>query len=106
MFEFVPFTPLANFAGLPAMSVPLGEADGLPIGVQFVGRFADEATLLQLAAQLEEAAPWSGTAAEGDSRPAVTLQVAASASASSASFVSREVSPPASWVTRASVTFE
>jgi amidase len=60
VFEFVPFTPLANFAGLPAMSVPLGEADGLPIGVQFVGRFADEATLFQLAAQLEEAAPWTG----------------------------------------------
>jgi amidase len=60
VFEFVPFTPLANFAGLPAMSVPLGQADGLPIGVQFVGRFADEATLFQLAAQLEQAAPWTG----------------------------------------------
>lgn len=66
VFEFVPFTPLANFAGLPAMSVPLGEADGLPIGVQFVGRFADEATLFQLAAQLEQAAPWTGR------RPKVT----------------------------------
>jgi len=60
VFDFVPFTPLANYAGLPAMSVPLGEADGLPIGVQFVGRFADEATLFQLAAQLEQAAPWTG----------------------------------------------
>ena len=60
VFEFVPFTPLANFAGLPAMSVPLGVADGLPIGVQFIGRFADEATLFQLAAQLEQAAPWTG----------------------------------------------
>jgi len=60
VFDFVPFTPLANFSGLPAMSVPLGEADGLPIGVQFVGRFADEATLFQLAAQLEQAAPWTG----------------------------------------------
>jgi amidase len=62
VFEFVPFTPLANFAGLPAMSVPLGETDGVPIGVQFVGRFADEATLFQLAAQLEQAAPWTGRA--------------------------------------------
>jgi amidase len=60
VFDFVPFTPLANYAGLPAMSVPLGEADGLPVGVQFVGRFADEATLFQLAAQLEQAAPWIG----------------------------------------------
>ncbi|RPH70628.1 MAG: amidase [Myxococcaceae bacterium] len=68
VFDFVPFTPLANFSGLPAMSVPLGEADGLPIGVQFVGRFADEATLFQLAAQLEQAAPWTGR------RPKVTAQ--------------------------------
>ena len=59
VFDFVPFTPVANFSGLPAMSVPLGEADGLPIGVQFIGRFADEATLFQLAAQLEQAAPWT-----------------------------------------------
>lgn len=68
VFDFIPFTPLANFAGLPAMSVPLGEADGLPIGVQFVGRFADEATLFQLAAQLEQAAPWTGR------RPKVTAE--------------------------------
>ncbi|HZX42157.1 MAG TPA: amidase family protein, partial [Myxococcaceae bacterium] len=60
VFDFIPFTPLANFAGLPAMSVPLGWADGLPIGVQFIGRFADEATLFQLAGQLEQAAPWTG----------------------------------------------
>lgn len=31
---------------------------GLPIGMQFAGRFADEATLLQLAVQLEQALPW------------------------------------------------
>ncbi|HVP59009.1 MAG TPA: amidase family protein [Myxococcaceae bacterium] len=69
VFDFVPFTPLANLAGLPAMSVPLGEADGLPIGVQFVGRFADEATLFQLAGQLEQAAPWTGR------RPRVSADV-------------------------------
>jgi amidase len=59
VFRFMPFTPLFNATGQPAMSVPLYWSDeGLPIGMQFVGRFADEATLFRLAAQLEEAAPW------------------------------------------------
>jgi amidase len=43
------------------MSVPLWwNDDGLPIGVHFLGRFGDEATLLRLAAQLEAAQPWAG----------------------------------------------
>jgi amidase len=54
-----PFTQLANLTGVPAMSVPLHwTADGLPLGVQCVGRMGDEATLLQLAAELESAQPW------------------------------------------------
>jgi amidase len=58
-FEFIPFTPLFNATGQPAMSVPLHWNDkGLPIGMQFVGRYADEATLFRLAAQLERAQPW------------------------------------------------
>ncbi len=57
---FVPFTPIANATGQPAMSVPLfWNADGLPIGTHWVGRFGDEATLFRLAAQLETARPWT-----------------------------------------------
>jgi amidase len=55
----VPFTQLANLTGTPSMSVPLHvTAEGLPLGVLFTGRMGDDATLLQLATQLEQAAPW------------------------------------------------
>ena len=59
VFDFIPFTPVANFTGQPSMSVPLvWNAEGLPIGTMITGRFGDEATLFSLAAQLEEARPW------------------------------------------------
>ncbi len=59
--QFVPFTPIFNATGQPAMSVPLfWNQDNVPIGVQFAGRFGDEATLFRLAAQLEQARPWAG----------------------------------------------
>jgi amidase len=51
---------IANITGNPAMSVPLHwNDDGLPVGMHFLGRFGDEATLFRLAGQLEAALPWS-----------------------------------------------
>lgn len=58
--RYVAYTPLANTGGLPSMSVPVHRnADGLPIGAMFTGRFGDESTLFGLAAQLEVAIDWS-----------------------------------------------
>ncbi len=54
-----PNTQVANQVGTPAMSVPLfWNSAGLPIGTQFMAPFGDEATLFQLAAQLEAERPW------------------------------------------------
>lgn len=59
-FNFIPYTPLFNVTGQPAMSVPLAwNAQGLPIGTQVVSRFGDEATLFRVAGQLERARPWA-----------------------------------------------
>lgn len=58
-FDNIPNTPLWNITGQPSMSVPLHTSrDGLPIEIQFTGRYGDEPTLFRLAAQLEAAAPW------------------------------------------------
>ena len=56
---FLAITRVQNLTGQPAMSVPLfWNKENIPIGVQFAGRFGDEATLFRLAAQLEQARPW------------------------------------------------
>jgi len=56
---FTPYTALYNVSGQPAVNVPLHwNGDGLPIGVMLAGRMGDEATLISLSAQLEQARPW------------------------------------------------
>ncbi|MBU8824899.1 amidase [Mycolicibacterium goodii] len=61
---WVPYTQLANITGRPAITLPLHwTADGLPLGVQFVGPLEGESLLISLAAQLEEAMPWQGRVA-------------------------------------------
>ena len=60
-YRFAPYTEIFNATGQPAMSVPLHKGDdGLPIGMQLAGRVGEDARLLRLARQLEEAAPWCG----------------------------------------------
>ena len=59
MFDWLPYTPVFNLTGQPAMSVPLHWThDGLPVGVQFAGRRSGDEGLFTLAAQLERAQPW------------------------------------------------
>ena len=59
VFAFSPFTVWFNLTGQPAMTLPLGRSpEGLPVAVQLVARYGDEATLFRLAAQLEAARPW------------------------------------------------
>jgi amidase len=58
--RFVPFTPMFNLTGQPAVAVPAGRgSDGLPLSVQLVGRLGAEDVLYSLAGQLEQAAPWA-----------------------------------------------
>jgi amidase len=55
-----PYTSFFNMAGQPAISLPLHwSSDGMPMGVQLGAAYAREDVLIRLAAQLEEARPWS-----------------------------------------------
>jgi amidase len=57
--RFVPFPGTWNMTGQPACSIPAGQTeDGVPIGVQLVGRPNSEAMLLSLSAQIEAESPW------------------------------------------------
>jgi len=56
-FAATGWTAVANATGWAAITLPLGEVDGLPVGVQLLA--PDEAVLLRVAAQLEVALPWA-----------------------------------------------
>lgn len=59
IIEWIAPCPPANASGQPAIALPVGlTPDGLPVGIQLVGRPADEATILSLAAQLESVYSW------------------------------------------------
>jgi len=59
LMHYAAFTPVQNVAGTPAISLPLGQSiEGLPIGVQFAAGMGEERRLLELAYELEAAAPW------------------------------------------------
>ena len=59
-FDFVVSTMVANMSGEPSISLPLQQTKtGLPIGMMFTAKIYDEAVLLRLAAQLEQAHPWA-----------------------------------------------
>ena len=66
VFMFSPFTVWFNITGQPGMTLPMGMSEScLPISVQLVARYGDEAVLFRLAAQLAKARPWAGN------RPAI-----------------------------------
>lgn len=66
-WSLFPLTLVFNLTHNPAATVPCGfSSDGLPIGIQIVGRLEDEATVLQASAEFEKARPWA------DKRPPVS----------------------------------
>jgi len=71
VFHFSPFTVWFNITGQPAIMLPIGtNADGLPVAVQAVAPYGDEATLFRFSAQLEAARPWF------DRKPALVRETA------------------------------
>jgi aspartyl-tRNA(Asn)/glutamyl-tRNA(Gln) amidotransferase subunit A len=52
------YTIAVNLAGIPAMSIPVGFADGMPIGMQIMGNYFEEAKLLNVAHKYQQATDW------------------------------------------------
>jgi Asp-tRNA(Asn)/Glu-tRNA(Gln) amidotransferase A subunit family amidase len=66
IYSWISFTFPFNSTGQPAFSLPNGFSKaGLPLAIQIVGRPNDEAGIISIAAQFEEARPWK------DQRPAI-----------------------------------
>ncbi len=67
------YTIAVNLAGLPAASIPVGIANGLPMGMQIIGKYFDEAKILNVAHQFQQHTDWHKqkstaiTAANGES---------------------------------------
>lgn len=59
------FTISANLAGLPGLSIPCGQVQGLPVGLQILGNYFDEARMLQLAHQYQQITDWHQRRAPG-----------------------------------------
>ncbi len=57
-FEMLPNTAPFDVTGHPAMSIPCGMSDGLPVGMMLVGRHYDESTIYRAAAAFEQAGDW------------------------------------------------
>ena len=57
-FEMIPNTAPFDATGHPAMSIPCGMSEGLPIGLMLIGKYYDEATIYQAAAAFEGARDW------------------------------------------------
>ena len=57
------YTLPASVAGLPALSLPCGESEGLPVGLQIIGNFFDEPRIIQAAHAFEQALGWSNRVA-------------------------------------------
>ena len=58
IFDVVPYTAPFNMTGQPAISLPAGMHNGMPVPIQIAAKYGDEATLFKLAAFLEKAQPW------------------------------------------------
>ncbi|WP_395374270.1 Asp-tRNA(Asn)/Glu-tRNA(Gln) amidotransferase subunit GatA [Marinicella sp. W31] len=65
MYQSDVFTIPASLAGLPCLSMPIGFSQGLPVGLQLIGRYLDEASILKLAHQYQQVTEWHQCIPEG-----------------------------------------